>query len=218
MCTVHDVEPKLARLSRLRKSQIKGLLKVASQDALMSVPAGLACRGAASGTVFACSGLSRQVAPPGSETPPTKGSNGERPQRAPASANTGALLSFEHTPVRQSEAVSRRKTRTPPEREREGRGLGNPQMWANYVTRAPLRKLPGRAKASSRSVRRHGEPTGPFLGVHVSTRRVKCVRVVVIASSPLSRRWQRFRRWWRWRLRCAWRLRLLRHRGLRELV
>jgi hypothetical protein len=29
-----------------------------------------------------------------------------------------------------------------------GRGLGNPQMWANYVTRAPLRKTHGRARSS----------------------------------------------------------------------
>jgi hypothetical protein len=50
------------------------------------------------------------------------------------------------------------KTRTPPEMEK-GRGLGNPQMWANYVTRAPLRKLAGRAKGSSRNVR-HEYPVG----------------------------------------------------------
>ena len=41
----------------------------------------------------------------------------------------------------------------------KGRGLGNPQMWANYVTRAPLRKLAGRAKGSSRNVR-HVYPVG----------------------------------------------------------
>ena len=32
-----------------------------------------------------------------------------------------------------------------------GRGLGNPQMWANYVTKPPLRKLTGRAKGSARN-------------------------------------------------------------------
>src|SRR5262249_22263761 len=49
------------------------------------------------------------------------------------------------------------KTRTPPEMEK-GRGLGNPQMWANYyVTRAPLRKLTRRAKGSARNVR-HNQP------------------------------------------------------------
>ena len=41
----------------------------------------------------------------------------------------------------------------------KGRGLGNPQMWANYVTGAPLRKLAGRAKGSSRNVR-HEYPVG----------------------------------------------------------
>jgi hypothetical protein len=56
----------------------------------MSVPAGLACRGAASGTVFACSGLSRQVAPPGSETPPQKEAT-ESGHREPRLARTPGL-------------------------------------------------------------------------------------------------------------------------------
>ena len=51
----------------------------------------------------------------GVKRPPQKGSNGGQPQGAPASANTGALLFFEHPPGGQSLAVNRRKTRTPPE-------------------------------------------------------------------------------------------------------
>ena len=46
--------------------------------------------------------------------------------------------------------------------------------------------------------------------VHMSMRKVKCVRVP--PSLPLSRRWQRLRGWWRRRLRWT-RLWLLRHRG-----
>src|SRR6516165_5455260 len=40
---------------------------------------------------------------------------------------------------------------------RFGRGLGNPQMWANYVTRAPLLQTQGCAQSSSRNVR-HDQP------------------------------------------------------------
>ena len=48
----------------------------------------------------------------GSETPPTKGTT-ESSHREPRLPGLSCLL--KHTPVRQSEAVSRRKTRTPPE-------------------------------------------------------------------------------------------------------
>ena len=107
----------------LLMSAVRVALQVSRRAALGSVPSGLQRKSPASargrdssttvaclvsvrllrrsksrpmspGTVFACSGLSRQVAPPGSETPPQKGSNGEQPQGAPASANTGALLFF----------------------------------------------------------------------------------------------------------------------------
>src|SRR5262245_40656273 len=40
--------------------------------------------------VFACSSLSRQVAPPGSETPPTQRSNGEQPQGSSGQAARGS--------------------------------------------------------------------------------------------------------------------------------
>src|SRR5262249_18977286 len=50
------------------------------------------------------------------------------------------------------------KTRTPPEMEK-GRGLGNPQMWANYVTRAPRGSRAGCGKVSSGNVR-HESPVG----------------------------------------------------------
>src|ERR1700741_769192 len=40
MCTIHDGEPELARLSRLRKSQIKGLLVVNFREVVHSVRTG----------------------------------------------------------------------------------------------------------------------------------------------------------------------------------
>jgi hypothetical protein len=40
MCTIHDGEPELARLSRLRKSQIKGLLVTTPPLALLASATG----------------------------------------------------------------------------------------------------------------------------------------------------------------------------------
>src|SRR5262249_22825348 len=81
-----------------------------------------------------------------------------------------------------------RKTRTPPERGREGRGLGNPHGvggMKGYVTRAPLRKLAGRAKGSSRNVVLWDffdtwriflpdQIAGPFSCSNLTTRRGAC--------------------------------------------
>jgi hypothetical protein len=66
-------------------------------------------------TVFACSGLSLQVAPPGSETPPsTKRKQWRAAAGSPGRANTGALPVFEHPP---GGVLSHwQKRETPPER------------------------------------------------------------------------------------------------------
>src|SRR6516165_2969163 len=88
----------------------------------------------------------------GVKRPPNKEAT-ESSHREPWPANAGALS------VKGNEARSRVicQTRTPPEHGQNGRGLGNPHLGPRDVMRAPLRKLAGRAKGSSRNVR-HGQP------------------------------------------------------------
>ena len=114
-----------------------------------------------------------KLAPPGSETPPNKEAT-ESSHREPWPANAGALS------VKGNEARPRVicQTRTPPEHGSNGRGLGSPHLAKGYATRAPLRKLTGVPKGSSRNVR-HEQPI-------VSCARIASLAVAVRGSRHRS--------------------------------
>src|SRR5215475_2424919 len=88
----------------------------------------------------------------GVKRPPNKQAT-ESSHREPWPANARALS------VKGNEARPRVicQTRTPPEHGSNGRGLGSPHLAKGYATRAPLRKLTGVPKGSSRNVR-HEQP------------------------------------------------------------